>query len=304
MEAPVGIEPKRPPRRLKALLALALSGALGGFLISYILPPKYTSQSTVLVESQKVPDEYVHPIITADFAQRVQGLSEEMLSPSRLRPVIHSLNLVKPEEEGKLIEDIQQNMQVEPVITTMSAAVALSPTDKAPSANNEPIPGFTVNYTDSDAVRAQKVCNALTSLIIDENLKSRTEVAQSTIDFLNRQVEEVRRALEQQGVKLAILKNRSPRGPQEEAEYKVQTLDYDVAQKNYVDLLTKLSSAQLSANMENAQEGEQMHIVAAAGLPESPEFPDRPLFGLWGLCGGLILGIGGCLWSAARKLFQ
>jgi hypothetical protein len=49
-------------------------------------------------------------------------LQQQVLSPSRLRPVIQSLNLVKPDEEGKLIEDIQQNMRVEPVITSMSAA--------------------------------------------------------------------------------------------------------------------------------------------------------------------------------------
>jgi len=304
MEAAVDVEPSRPPRRLRALLALALSGALGGFLISYLLPPKYTAQSTVLVEGQKVPDEYVHPIITADFAQRVQTLSQEVLSPSRLRPVIHSLNLVKPEDEGKLIGDIQQNMQVEPVITTMSAAVAASPTDRAPSASNEPLPGFTVSYSDSDAVRAQKVCDALTSLIVDENLRSRSDVAQSTTDFLRRQVEDARHALEKQGVKLAILKNRSPRSPEEDAEYKVRAPEYDVAQKNYVDLLTKLNSAQLGTDMENQQLSEQMHIVASAGLPEAPEFPIRPLLALWGLGVALLLGIGRVLWPAVRKLFK
>ena len=45
--------------------------------------PRYTSQSTVLVEGQKVPDNYVLPVITADFTQRVQTLSQEVLSPSQ-----------------------------------------------------------------------------------------------------------------------------------------------------------------------------------------------------------------------------
>src|ERR1700723_216437 len=195
-------------RRLKVILIPALVAPLAGFGISYVLPPKYSSQSTVLVEGQKVPDNYVLPVITADFAQRVQTLSQEVLSPSRLRPVIHSLNLVKPEDEGKLIGEIQQNMQVEPVITTMSAAVSASPTAKTkkPSAGSEPVPGFTVNFTDSDAARAQKVCNALTSLIVDENLKSRSEVAQSTTDFLTRQVDDAKRALDDQDGKLAAFK--------------------------------------------------------------------------------------------------
>jgi uncharacterized protein involved in exopolysaccharide biosynthesis len=145
-------------RRLKVILIPALLAPLAGFIVSYVFPPKYTSQSTVLVEGQKVPDNYVQPVITADFTQRVQTLSQEVLSPSRLRPVIQSLNLVKPEDENKLIADIQQNMSVEPVITSMSAAAAqagVSGAKKEASATDEPVPGFNVEYTDSNGVRAQ-----------------------------------------------------------------------------------------------------------------------------------------------------
>jgi polysaccharide chain length determinant protein (PEP-CTERM system associated) len=442
-------------RRLKVILIPALVAPLAGFGISYLLPPKYSSQSTVLVEGQKVPDNYVMPVITADFAQRVQTLSQEVLSPSRLRPVIHSLNLVKPEDEGSLIGDIQQNMQVEPVITTMSAAVAASPTAKTkkPSASNEPVPGFTVNYTDSDPVRAQKICNALTSLIVDENLKSRSEVAQSTTDFLSRQVDDAKRALDDQDAKLAAFKkqymgqlptdvdnnmrmlmslnsqldastqtlsraqqdkaytesmlaqqitswksslsstnpqtlqqelaqlqgqlmqlqarytddypdviktradiaevekklkevnaasasasasdstenasateppeirqlrlqvhqyqnviaqatldqkklqnsialyqSRTAMSPNVEEEYKRLTRDNDNAQAFYKDLLAKRSSAGLGTSMENQQEGEQMNIVATAGLPKDPSFPVRPLLAAGGFGAGLALG--------------
>jgi polysaccharide biosynthesis transport protein len=182
-------------RRLKVILIPALVAPLTGFLVSYasFLPPRYTSTSTVLVEGQKVPDQYVQSVIAADFAQRVQTLSQEILSPAKLRPVIHSLNLVKPEEEGKLIGQIQQTLQVEPVMTSMSAAAAAG-AKKKPTASNEPVPGFSVAYTDNTSgVRAQKVCNALTSMIVDENLRSRSDVAQSTTDFLGRQLEEAKR---------------------------------------------------------------------------------------------------------------
>src|SRR5271170_3823459 len=106
-------------RRLKVILIPTLLAPLAGFGISYLFSPKYTSQSTVLVEGQKVPDNYVTPVITADFTERVQTLSQEVVSPTRLRPVIEGLALVKPGEESKLISEIQQNMQVEPVITSM-----------------------------------------------------------------------------------------------------------------------------------------------------------------------------------------
>src|SRR6202163_1230091 len=189
-------------RRLKVILIPALLAPLAGCAVSYAFSPKFTSQSTVLVEGQKVPDSLVQSVITSDFTQRIQTLSQQVLSPNRLRPMIQSLGLVKPDEENKLIEDIQHNMTVEPVITSMSAAGK----KKKPSASDEPVPGFNVNYSDSDPVRAQKICNAMALLIVDENLRSRAEVAKGTTDFLGRQVEDAKRAIDEQDSKLAAFK--------------------------------------------------------------------------------------------------
>src|ERR1700682_4578430 len=197
-------------RRLKVIFIPPLLAPLAGYLVSYVFPPKYTSQSTVLVEGQKVPENYVQSVITADFTQRVQTLQQQVTSPSRLRPVIQSLDLVKPDEENKLIEDINQNMRVEPVITSMSAAAntagASGAKKKKSSASQEPLPGFIVEYTDSNAARAQKICNAMTSLILDENLRTRAEVAQGTTEFLGRQLEEAKRAIDEQDSKTANFK--------------------------------------------------------------------------------------------------
>jgi uncharacterized protein involved in exopolysaccharide biosynthesis len=450
-------------RRLKVILIPALMAALTGFLVSYapFFPPRYTSTSTVLVEGQKVPENYVMPVITADFTQRVQTLSQQIMSPSRLRPVIHSLELVRPDEEGALISDIQQNMQVEPVITSMSAAASglSGAKKKKPSATDEPVPGFNVSYFDSNPTRAQKICNALTSLIVDENLKSRAEVAQSTTEFLGRQLKDAKDALDDQDAKLAAFKkqymgqlpgdvdnnmrmlmslnsqldattqtlsraqqdkaytesllaqqlaawksslnstnpqtleqgltqlqaqllqlqarytddypdviktkadiakvekklkevnaasasasasgssdnasaseppeirqlrlqihqyqeviqqatvdqkrlqsainvyqSRTSMSPGVEEQYKLLTRDNDNAQALYKDLLAKKDSAQLGTSMESAQEGEQMSILAAAGLPDSPSFPIRPVFAAGGLGVGLGLGLLIAIW--------
>jgi uncharacterized protein involved in exopolysaccharide biosynthesis len=307
-DAPLSIEASRPRRRMKVILMVALSGALGGFLISYVFPARYTSQSTVLVEGQKIPDEYVHPVITGNFTQRIQTVSQEVISASRLRPVIQSLALVKPEDEGKLISDIQQNMQVEPVITSMSFAAANSPSAaRTPDATAEPVPGFNVEYTDSNPIRAQKICNAMTSLIVDENLRERAGIAQSTVEFLSRQLEDAKRSLDEQDATIAAFKkkylvsqSRTAMSPDVEEQYKLLTRDNDTAQTFYKNLLAKKLSAELGASMEMQQEGEQMNILAPANLPESPDFPNRPLFALGGLGLGLILGIGRALWPARK----
>ncbi len=46
----------------------------------------------------------------------------------------------------------------------------------------------------------------MTSIILDENLKNRAEVAKGTTDFLDRQVEDAKRAIDEQDAKLAAFK--------------------------------------------------------------------------------------------------
>src|ERR1700686_3061910 len=150
--------------RLKVIFLSALLAPLAGFAVSYAFPPTYKSTATVLVEGQKVPDSLVQSVITSDFTQRIETLRQRVLTPHRLRPLIPSLALVKPDEENKLIDDIQHNMTLEPVIASMSAAGMAGTKKKKPSASDEPVPGFNVNYTDSEPVRAQKICDALTEL--------------------------------------------------------------------------------------------------------------------------------------------
>ncbi len=48
--------------------------------------------------------------------------------------------------------------------------------------------------------------------------------------------------------------------------------------------------------MENQQQGEQMHILASAGLSQSPSFPNRPIFAAGGFGAGLALGLILAIW--------
>lgn len=195
-------------RRLKVILIPALLAPLAGYLVSYGFSPKYTSQSLVLVEGQKVPDSYVQSVITADFTQRLSTMQQQVLAGNRLRPMVERLGIAKAGEEGRLIEEIRSNMSVEPVITDISAAGGSKKAKKKSSANSPPLPGFYVNYTANNARQAQQICTELTSLLLEENIRTRTSVAQGTTEFFGRQVDDAKRALEEQDSKLAAFKNK------------------------------------------------------------------------------------------------
>src|ERR1700679_4300615 len=105
-------------RRFKVILLPVLLAPVAGFAVSYFFAAKYTSQSLVLVEGQKVPEGIVQPVVTEDLTERIASLQQQVLSQSRLQPMIERIGLLKPGQNvDDVIESIRNNMTVEPVVT-------------------------------------------------------------------------------------------------------------------------------------------------------------------------------------------
>jgi polysaccharide chain length determinant protein (PEP-CTERM system associated) len=194
-------------RRLKVILIPALLAPIAGFLVSYAFSPKYTSQATVMVEGQKVPEGYVKPVVTEDIVQRIATMQEQVLSRTRLVPMIDRLGLAKGKSADEVITDIQTNLSIEPVTPDIAPGTVpgSKPATHKPGQSSN-VPGFTVNYTASNPKIAQQVCSELTSMMLEQNLQAREQVAQSTTDFLSHQVEEAKHSLDDQDAKLAEFK--------------------------------------------------------------------------------------------------
>ena len=447
-------------RRMKMILIPALLAPLVGFLISYFFTAKYTSQSLVLVEGQKVPEGVVQPVVTADLAQRIATMQQQVMGRSRLQPIVEKRpNLFKGGKNlDDVLEDVRSGVQIEPVVTDLGA---IANTGGGKRKQGGSVPGFYVNFTTANPHDAQDICNDLTSAMLTEFQASREQLANGATEFISRQLEEAKRNLDDQDAKLAEFKRqysgqlpgdednnlkvlgtlnsqfdantqtvnraqqdkaytesllaqqlsawKSSQGsnnpqnletqlsslqsqllslqarytedhpdviktkadiaevkkklaevneaaakggesnakasaseppeirqlrmqvhqyedvlgqatreqkrigeqiklyqsrvaisPGVEEKYKLLTRDYESAQKFYNDLLAKKSTSEMATDMERRQQGEQMHLLNAANLPESPSFPNRLLFAAGGLGSGLVIGMGLALWLELR----
>ena len=190
-------------RRMRVILIPALLAPLAGFLVSYAFSPKYTSQSLVLVEAPKIPDAVVQQVFTEDLTQHIATIEQQVLSPSRLRPMVERWGLTKGGQNVEdVMDNIRLNMTIQPVITDLS----LFGGKKKPG-QSSPVPGFNVNYTASTAREAQQICTDLTSMLLEEDLKSRQDATQGTTLFLTKQVEDAKQNLDDLDKKLAAFKN-------------------------------------------------------------------------------------------------
>ncbi|MGC1161805.1 MAG: GNVR domain-containing protein [Candidatus Sulfotelmatobacter sp.] len=190
-------------RRMKVILVPTLLVTVAGFLISFAFSPSYTSKSLVLVERQTVPAGYVRPIVTASVRDRIITLQQQILSRSRLLAMVNLLGLAtKGKSVDAVIDQIQSNVSITEADSLGSSAASSS--NSAPRSGD--VPGFYVSFTADDPGNAQKICGELTSMLLEENLKSREQVALSTTDFLSRQLDEAKNNLDEKDKKLAAFK--------------------------------------------------------------------------------------------------
>ena len=188
-------------RRLKVILIPTLLAPFVGFAISYAFTPKYTSSARVLVEEQKVPEGYVKPAITEDLGQRVATLEQRALGADQLRPLIDRLQLAKG---GRSVDDVIDDIRTNTAIQPLDVVPIATPARRRGQQGD--LPGFDLSFTSRNPREAQEVCNGLTDIMLNVNFKDRAQSAQSTTEFLGRQVEEAKRTLDSLDSQLADFK--------------------------------------------------------------------------------------------------
>src|ERR1035438_9143863 len=180
-------------RRFWLILASAVLVTGLAVLISYVVPPQYMSQTLVIIEQQKVPENYVKPVVTEDLGERLTTMKQQILSRSRVEPIVERFNLF-PGKRYTMDDRVELTRN----------AIGVSP---IPSARAN-VPGFFISFKAKDARTAQQVCSEITSLFVSENLSAREQSAEGTTDFLKQQLEDAKRNLDDQDAKLATFQQK------------------------------------------------------------------------------------------------
>ena len=178
-------------RRWWLVLLPLLILPLVSYSLSYTISPEYLSQTLVLIEGQKVPDNYVRPVVSSDLDSQLASMKEQILSRSRLQPIIENYNLFSNLhlDMDARIELMRKNIDIKPIHSEIDRSNGL--------------PGFFISFKANDPRIAQAVCSDITSLFTNANLKLREQSAEGTTAFLNGQLESAKRGLDEQDAKLA-----------------------------------------------------------------------------------------------------
>jgi succinoglycan biosynthesis transport protein ExoP len=147
--------------------------------LALLLPSTYMSSATILIEQQEIPQELVRSAVTSFADQRVQIISQRVMTTQNLLTMIERYNLYPNVRLSKPREVLLETMRSDISMKMISADV-IDPRSGRPT---QATIAFSVSYKNHSPELALKVANDLTSLYLNENLTSRTQMAEQTASF-------------------------------------------------------------------------------------------------------------------------
>jgi polysaccharide chain length determinant protein (PEP-CTERM system associated) len=219
---------------------------IAAIALTFVIPPVYESQSLVLIDQQKVPEDFVHPIVNEDLDSRVASMNEQVLSRSSLQPIVDKYNLYGDQR-------MDMDARIDRVRTKDITLQAI----RSQISHGDGLPGFRIFFRASDPRTAAQVCADLTSLFTKVNLNSREAAAEGTTSFIKERLEQAKRDLDDQDAKLAAF----------------QRLHFGMLpddEKSNLDLLSTLN-AQLDAATGQLQTLDQQQVGMEALLAQQSQ---------------------------------
>jgi succinoglycan biosynthesis transport protein ExoP len=240
---------------LPAVILFIIAG-----VVALALPSIYKSTSTIQIEEQDVPTDYVKTSVTSYAEQRLQSINQRIMSFSNLLELINRFNLYPELKNRWTSEDIVSKMRENITLEPISADVI----DRRTGRPSEATIAFTLSYEGKNPEVVQRVANTLASLFLKENIQVREKQASDTSEFLGQEMEKVKGELAALDAKIAVFKKEH-----------VNELP-DLLQVNMQSLNNIESNIQrLSEQLRSTKEREGYLQTQLAGIPPIEEKKDK-----------------------------
>jgi succinoglycan biosynthesis transport protein ExoP len=157
---------------------------LATLIVLSLIPNRYSSEATLVVVQQQVPQRYVLPTSTMELTEALQAIRQEVLSRTQLLQIIDEFGLFAAERKRvspeALLEKMRHDVKIEPVESQSS---------------QRGVNSFKISFVADTPQLAQEVASKLTSLFIAQNQESREHQAATTTNFLGEKLEAAKNKL-------------------------------------------------------------------------------------------------------------
>lgn len=164
-------------RRWELTVLVFLTILAMGIAYCFFWPKIYEATAMVVVQPQKIPGNIVQATVTTKIDERLQIITQQVLSRTRLTELIQRFDLY-PKFRGKVPPD--------ELAERMRANVSIKITRQN---------YFTITFFYQDPKAVAAVTNSIAAFYVDTNLRLREQDAVGTANFLTRELERMRSQL-------------------------------------------------------------------------------------------------------------
>ena len=188
-------------RAWPAIIAFVAVAAGAGAAAAF-WPPTYSSAGTILIEQQELPADLVRSTVTTYASQRIQVISQRVMTTENLMGIIQRYNLYADLRRSKPREEVIATMRQATDLKMISADV-IDPRDGHPT---KATIAFSLNYSNRSPELAAQVANELVSLYLQQNIESRQKSAQDAVSFLQSESTRLNQDIDSIQAKVAAFK--------------------------------------------------------------------------------------------------
>jgi polysaccharide chain length determinant protein (PEP-CTERM system associated) len=202
-------------RRKWVVLGSIVAGVAIAAILCVVLPKSYRSNTLILIENQKIPEDYVKGIGGASIEQRLTMIQQQVMSRTFLSKVLDEYNLyegqVRREGLESAIETLRKMIKVETLGTSGSWGKSVE--------------ALSISFAHEDPMTAMKVTAKLSSLFVEENFRVREQLVTGVSDFLEQELHDAKKLLEEKERVISDFKTRYVTELPEQKEANLRTLD-------------------------------------------------------------------------------
>lgn len=229
-------------------------------IFAYMLPASYKSEGLILIESQEIPNDLIKSTVTSYADQRIEVIKQRIMTTDKVMAIVNKYNLYsesrKKAPPSEIVAMFRDNISV--------SMVDANVTDPRSGRSQRTSIAFKVSFMDKSPQIAQQVASELVTQFLNENVRTRTDRATETKDFLEEEGNKFERKVQLLEKKIAEFKDEYSDSLPELLEYNlsmVERLQQELADnQNQIMVLQdqiltmNLELANLAPYMDNSQQ--------------------------------------------------
>ena len=175
-----------------------------GILTAFLLPSIYQASTTIMIQQQQIPSEFVQSTVQTVVEESLQIIAYQVMSRKKLLEIIERFGLYQDLLKRKTSEEVIEQMREDIKRNTMSTQVVNQQTGREAIITT----AFELSYEGKNPQKVLNVANTLASLYMEQNLKDREERAKTTTDFMAAELTVLNESIDKLEEKIAVFKEK------------------------------------------------------------------------------------------------